>query len=427
MSKLALLGGPKIRTKVFPVYNSIGIEEKNAVNRIMDRGILSKYLGRWDKDFYGGEEVQAFEKEWAEYFGVSYGVCVNSNSSGLLTALGACDVGYKDEVIVTPYSMSVSASAPLVWNAMPIFADIDKNHYCISPEEFKKRITTKTRAIIIVHLFGCPADMEEINKIAKENNIYVIEDCAQAPDATYKGKKVGTIGDIGVFSLNYHKHIHAGEGGICITNNKRLVTKMQLIRNHAEAVVEDKNEADLVNMIGFNLRLTELQAAIAREQLKKLKQEVELRQKYAKKYDNALSQFDFIKTTDVKYRTHVYYVQAFQYDATHTDVQRERFLEAVKAELMPVERREKEGVPIYGGYAKPLYMLPMFQKKLAYKSNFPFVGDENYNRGICPVAEDMYYNRLWYHDLTRSPLDERDIQDVIDAYIKVCENINELK
>ncbi|MFC1631083.1 DegT/DnrJ/EryC1/StrS family aminotransferase [Candidatus Omnitrophota bacterium] len=427
MSKLALLGGKRIRSQPFPAYANIGEAEKKAVNRVMDRGVLSKYLGAWGEDFYGGEEVQALEREFSDYAGIKYSVAVNSNSSGLLTALGACGVGYGDEVLVTPYSMSISASAPLVWNATPVFVDIDNNHFCISPAEIKRKITKNTKAIIIVHLFGCPADLDEIRKIAKENNIYVIEDCAQAPGATYKDKPVGTLGDIGVFSLNYHKHIHAGEGGVCVTNRERLATKMQLIRNHAEAVVEDKGETDLVNMIGFNFRLTELQAAIAREQLKKLRPEVELRQKYAKIYDAALGQFDFMGTTKIQDRTHAYYLQAFQYDAAKTAVPRERFLQAVRAELAPVKKREKEGVPVYGGYIKPLYMLPMFQKKLAYKNSFPFTGNENYGKGSCPIAEDMYYTKLWYHDFTRSPLGDSDIQDVVDAYTKVCENINEIK
>lgn len=427
MSKLAILGGTKVRTKLFPAYNSIGVEEKKAVARVMDKGVLSKYLGCWDEDFYGGVEVRAFEEEWASFFGTKFAIAVNSNSSGIQAALGACGIGYGDEVIVSPYSMAVSASAPLVWNAVPVFADIDPNTYSISPQEFEKRITPRTKAIIVVHLFGCPADMTEIVQIARKHNIFVIEDCAQAPGATYKGKKVGTLGDIGIFSLNYHKHIHTGEGGVCVTNDERLSARMQLIRNHAEAVVEDKGEKDLVNMIGFNMRLTELQAAIGREQLKKLSPEIAVRQRYARKYNDALGRFDFIKTTVCNDRTHVYYFQSFQFDAGLAGVSRERFLEAVKAELMPVENRENEGVPISAGYVKPLYLLPLFQKKTAYKNGFPFTGNEDYRQGICPVTERMHYHSLWTHDLARSPLSENDVNDVITAYTKVCENINELK
>lgn len=427
MSKLAILGGSKIRTKPLPRFSPLGIEESAAVQRVMNSGVLSKYIGAWDPDFMGGVEVQSFEKEWASKFKARYAVAVNSNSSGIHAALGAVGIGYGDEVIVSPYSMAVSASAPLVWNAVPVFADIDPENYCISAAEFERRITTRTKALVIVHIFGCPADMDEIMLIARKHGIAVIEDCAQAPGALYKGKPVGTLGDIGVFSLNYHKHIHTGEGGMCVTNNAALANKLQLIRNHAEAVVEAKGDSDLVNMIGFNFRLTELQAAIGREQLKRLDREVELRQEQAKVYDNVISAFPFLGITSLHQRTHAYYVQAFRFDEAATGVSRDIFIEAVCRELAPVQGREDEGVPIYGGYVKPLYLLPMFQKKIAYKNGFPFRGDEHYEKGICPVVEKMHYSQLWTHDLTRSPLTESDVKDVASAYEKVAENISSLR
>ena len=136
--------------------------------------------------------------------------------------------------------------------------------------------------------------------VAKEHNLYVIEDCAQAPGTKYHDKFVGTIGDIGIFSLNYHKHIHTGEGGVCITNNDNLANKMQLIRNHAESVVENKGDIQLENMLGFNFRLTEIQAAIGIEQLKKLDPELKIRQNYAKLYNEALDKYDFIKTSKIR-------------------------------------------------------------------------------------------------------------------------------
>lgn len=428
MKTLAINGGTKVREELFPRYESMGDEEKDAVLRVMNSGILSKYIGAWDDDFMGGEEVQSFEAEWSRYYGVKHTIAVNSNSSGIHAALGACYIGLGDEVIVSPYSMSVSASAPLVWNATPVFADIDEKHYCITPESIRKNITKNTKAIIVVHIFGCPADMDEIMKIADEYNLYVIEDCAQAPDSFYKGKRVGSIGHIGIFSLNYHKHIHTGEGGMCTTNDDKLARRLQLIRNHAEAVVENMGETDLINMIGFNFRLTELQAAIGREQLKRLKKEVEIRQDIASQYHNALSKYEFIKSYMFDDRTHSYYVQAFQYDETLTGVPRDVFLNAVKAELSPVQTREKEETPIYGGYTRPLYLLPIFQNKTAYKNNhFPFNDNSKYDKGTCSLCEEMYYKKLWFHDLTRSPMTSDDVADVINAYVKVCDNIDELK
>ncbi|WP_321777729.1 DegT/DnrJ/EryC1/StrS family aminotransferase [Sulfurimonas sp.] len=428
MSVLAINGGEKVRTELFEPYNLMGQEEKDAVNKVMDTGVLSKFIGAWEDDFYGGSEIQAFEREWSEEFGIKHTVSVNSNSSGLHVALGACGIGYGDEVIVSPYSMSVSATAPLVWNATPVFADISPNHYNIDIDSIKKNITEKTKAIIVVHIMGCPADMDEIMKIAKTYNLFVIEDAAQAPYSMYKDQRAGTIGDIGVYSLNYHKHIHTGEGGMCVTNNKVLFEKMQMIRNHAESIVEAKGEIDLVNMLGFNFRLTEIQAAIGRVQIKKLRSEVKIRQQYAEIFNKALNKYEFIDITKLEDRTHSYYVQAFQFHEEKVGVSREIFLAAVRAELQPVRTREDEGVPVYGGYVKPLHLIPMFQKRKVYSNgSFPFNKNVSYDRGICPVVEDMHDKKLWTHDFVKSSLKEEDVFDLVKAYQKVCDNINELK
>ncbi|RYA24607.1 DegT/DnrJ/EryC1/StrS family aminotransferase [Malaciobacter halophilus] len=428
MPKLAINGGPKIRTKLFPRYNNINENEIDEVVKVMKKGILSKYLGAWHEDFYGGEKVQEFEKDWSEYFNIKHSISVNSNTSGLITALGACGIGLGDEVIVSPYSMSISASAPLFWNATPVFCDLEANTYSFCIKSLKKAITKNTKAIVVVHIFGCPSNMKEIQEVAKEHNLYVIEDCAQAPGAKYDEKYVGTLGDIGVFSLNYHKHIHTGEGGVCVTNSDDLANKMQLIRNHAESVVENKGETQLSNMLGFNFRLTEIQAAIGIEQLKKLQSELEVRQKYAKMYDEALGKYPFIKTTKLKNRTHSYYVQAFEFLEDIAKVSRDKFIMAVKAELEAVQDRENEGVPIGQGYVKPIYLLPMFQNKIAYnKQNFAFKDEISYEKGICPNVEKFHYKTLWTHDFTRSPLSKEDVKDVINAYVKVCENLDELK
>ncbi|MBD3842120.1 MAG: DegT/DnrJ/EryC1/StrS family aminotransferase, partial [Campylobacterales bacterium] len=233
MSKLAIHGGEKVRNTLFPRFNTMNNDEITSVTNVLKEGVLSKFLGGWCDDFYGGEKVQEFEKLWCKKFNAKYTVSVNSNTSGLITALGACGIGLGDEVIVSPYSMSISATSPLFYNATPVFCDLEKNTYGYDCDYLKKVITKHTKAIIVVHIFGCPSNMDEILQIAKEYNLFVIEDCAQAPGATYKGKQVGTLGDIGVFSLNYHKHIHTGEGGMCTTNDPILANKMQLIRNHA--------------------------------------------------------------------------------------------------------------------------------------------------------------------------------------------------
>ena len=215
--------------------------------------------------------MQALENEWASYFHVKHAIAVNSATSGLYAATGAVGIGPGDEVIVSPYTMSASVMPPLIYGAVPVFADIEKDYFCLDPVSVEQRITNLTKAIIVVDLFGQPYDVERINAIAKKHNLVVIEDASQAPGATYKNKFAGTLGDIGVFSLNYHKHIHTGEGGMVVTDNDELADRVRLIRNHAESVVEAKGIKNLVNMVGFNFRMTEIEAAIARCQLRKLK------------------------------------------------------------------------------------------------------------------------------------------------------------
>ena len=268
--KLAIHGGKPVRSELFPAYITIGEEEKKVVNEVIDSGCLSKYLGSYHEQFNGGVQVNALEEEWASYFGVKHAIAVNSNTSGLYCAVGATGVEPGEEVIVSPYSMCASATAPIVFNAVPVFADIEPNYFCLDPEDIERKITSKTRAIIVVDIFGHPYNIEAINAIAKKHNLIVIEDCAQAPGASINANKAGTFGDMGIFSLNYHKHIQCGEGGIIVTDNDDLAIKCRLIRNHAEAVVEGMGFTDFRNMIGFNFRMTEIEAAIARVQLKKL-------------------------------------------------------------------------------------------------------------------------------------------------------------
>lgn len=431
MSELAILGGKKTRSEPFPWYNTMGEEERLAVDQVMRTGILSKFHGSWNDKFLGGPEIRAFEAEWCKRFDAKHSVSVNSNTSGLQAALGAINVGWGDEVIVSPYTMCVSATAPLVWNATPVFADIEPRTYNLDPESIRRKITSKTRAIVVVHIFGCPADMDPILEIAREYKLKVIEDCAQAPGATYKGRQVGTIGDIGVFSLNWHKHIHAGEGGVCTTNDDHLAERLQLIRNHAEAVVEfmrPGTEIPLENLIGFNFRMLELQAAIARVQIKRLDPEIALRRKYARLMEETLRRYPFMTVPEVPSdREHVYYTQAFQYDAAKAGVSRARFAAALRAELAPFQCFEDEGVAIGEGYIKPLYLMPLFQKRIAYKGGFPFTGRENYDRGICPVVEKMHFGTLMHHGFIKGSLSESDFKDVLAAFAKVCDRIGELK
>jgi perosamine synthetase len=422
--RLAIHGGKPIREKPFPAYNTIGEEEKRAVLEVLDSGVLSKYLGTWSPEFYGGAQVQKLEKQWAEYFGVKYAVTINSATSGLYAAVGAAGVGPGDEVIVSPYTMTASATAALIYGGVPVFADIDPDIFCITPQSIRKCITPYTKAIIVVDLFGHPAEMDEIMQMARDHNLVVIEDAAQAPGAIYKKRFAGTLGDIGVFSLNYHKTIHCGEGGIAVTDHDYLAERLQLIRNHAEVVVKGKGTKNLVNMLGFNYRMTEIEAAIASEQLKKLEQLVMSRVEAADYLTERLRVFPGITPPVVRGNVrHGYYVYAVQYDGAKRGVSRHQFVAAINA----------EGIPMVEGYVEPIYLEPLYQERIAFgRDGFPFTyhgykGTVSYDRGICPVAEKMYYDNLMYTDICHAGVTQRDLDDVVDAFHKVLENLDELR
>ncbi len=423
MSDLALLGGNKTITEQFPPYNSIGIEELEAAKKVIKTGVLSKYLGVWTPEFYGGERVQALERAWEEHFKVRHAVTVNSNTSGLMAALGAIGIEPGDEVIVSPWTMSATATSILVWNAIPVFADIEYKTFNLDPVSIEKNITPYTKAILVTDIFGHTADMDAILTIARKYNLKVIEDCAQAPEAIYKGKYAGTIGDIGVFSLNYHKHIHTGEGGVCVTDDDRLAERMQLIRNHAEAVVEAKGVSDLSNMIGFNLRMTEIEAAIGVHQLSKLKALVDRRVEIAESITDKLKNLKGLRTPVIKENcTHVYYGYPLIYDQNETGVSRDHIVEALRA----------EGVPVSDQYCN-LHLLPMYQNKIAYgRDHFPwsaefYKGRVDYNKGICPVAEELQDKKYLGVNVCSYAYTDRDVDLIIQAFIKVWDNLNALK
>lgn len=424
MSRLAINGGTPVRTTPFPRYNTIGEEEKRAVAAVLDSGVLSGFLGTWSPAFYGGPNVQRLERDWEAFFGVKHAVSVNSGTSGLYAAVGAAGVGPGDEVIVSPYTMTASASAAIVYGAIPVFADIDEDTFCITPATIRQRLSPYTKAIIVVDLLGHPADMDGIMEIARERNLVVIEDAAQAPGATSNGRHAGTLAHMGVFSLNYHKTIHTGEGGIVVTDDATLAGRLALIRNHGEVVVKDKGVEDIVNLVGFNYRMTEIDAAIGIEQLKKLPALHPPRVACAQFLTERLRSFPGLRTPVVKEGVvHGYYRYALRFDEDVVGVSRDRFVDALNA----------EGIPMVKGYTEPLYLEPMYQKRIAFgKDGFPFTypgwkGTVSYEPGICPVIERLYYKELMCTDVIHANTTEADLMDVVRAFEKVYENRYQLR
>jgi perosamine synthetase len=330
-------------------------KELEAITRVMQRGQLSGYQGNWTEQFKGGIEVVNLEADWASFFNVRNAIFCNSATSGLWLACASIGLKAGDEVLVSPFTMTCSASIPLLFGAKPVFVDIESSYFCMNPDDIEHKITDKTKAIIAVSIFGQPCDFDRINAIAKKYNLVVIEDAAQSIGATYKGKYSGTLSDIGVFSLNRHKIINCGEAGVITTDNDDLAFKLKLLLNHSEAVCNDMERKGVnipdgcVGLVGMNLRGTELSAAIAREQLKKL--------------DGILEKYrDDAKYFPVKVREnceHSYYRYAWIGDWKEHSCD--------KWELFNAKY----------GYIEPLHKIPLF-KSLGYKQNdLPIVQEVN--------------------------------------------------
>lgn len=423
MEKLALFGGDKAIDRAFRKYNPIGAEELQAAKDVIESGVLSQYIGAWHEDFLGGPKVREFERAAERYFGVKHAVTVNSWTSGLVAAVGAIGIEPGDEIIVTPWTMSASATAILHWNAIPVFADIDPQTYNLDPASIEKNITPYTKAIMVADIFGQSADMDEIMAIANAHDLKVISDTAQAPGALYKGRFAGTRAHVGGYSLNYHKHIHTGEGGILVTDDDYIAERLQLIRNHAEVVVAGKGVTDIVNMVGHNFRLGEIECAIGIEQLKKLDGFVRSRQMLAEALTEGLRGLPGLGLPVVKPdRTHVYYVYPMQLDLALLGISRDRICDALIA----------EGVAISRSYQN-IHLLPLYQRKIAFGSRgFPWTSDichrdVDYGRGICPVAETLNDESYIGFGMCVYDLDLEDIRQIADAFHKVWANLDELR
>ncbi|MDA7441046.1 DegT/DnrJ/EryC1/StrS family aminotransferase [Candidatus Pseudothioglobus singularis] len=412
MSKLAILGGDPIQVEPLPEFNTLGKEEIDAATKVINSGILSGFVANNSEAFNGGKEVIELERLFTYRFNKKYALSYNSATSALHSALVACSIGDKDEVITSPYTMSASATSILMANAKPVFADIEIDNFCINLKHVESLITSKTKAIIAVNIFGQPADLKNLSKICKKHNLYLIEDNSQAPFALCDGEYTGTIGDIGVFSFNRHKAMQCGEGGVALTDNSELHQRMSLQRNHGEAIMPYLSKKDVdkyVDIVGYNYRLTDLQASIAIEQFKKVEDITLHRVELAKYLNEMLSEFNFLTIPSIRKNcTHVYYLYPMLYDQNILGISRDKFAEALAA----------EGFPVFN-YVIPLYRLPLF---VALNES-----EKRYKNEDFSNTEECWKNSMLATNICRWPLNHEYMDKFIMAIRKVKDNAKYLE
>lgn len=418
LNTLALLGGTPVTDRPMRFNNSIGAAEKEAVMRVLDNGELSGFIASAGDGFLGGPEVRSLEAEFEAYFDVAYARAFNSATSALHAAVASMGVGPGDEVITSPYTMSATATAILMTGAVPVFADIEDDTFGIDPVSVEANVTAQTKGILAVNIFGHPARLGLLRKIADRNGLFLIEDNAQAPDADYCGRKTGTVGDIGVFSFNRHKAMQSGEGGMLITSDERLATKAALVRNHGEVVVADMGVDDIVNTVGLNYRMGEMEAAVARVQFGKMQMLNGDRQRLAARLSAGLSNISGITPPKIeKDCSHVFYIYGMKYDADQTGIPRDLFVEAMKA----------EGFAVRGGYVKPIYLEPLYQRKICFgPDGFPFTAnprnDIRYELGLCPTCERLQDGEFMLTGMMQPPQSEADMDLFVEACAKILAN-----
>ena len=421
--KLALHGGTPVIDRELAPFRTIGPEEEAAAARVVKSGVLSAYIGSRGEMFMGGTEVRAFEKKAAEYFGVKHALGVNSWTSGLIAEVGAIGVEPGDEIITSPWTMSATAMAILHWNAIPVFADIDRDTFNLDPESVRAAVTDRTKAILAVDIFGQSADVPALRKIADEFGLKLLGDTAQAPGAKNDGSPTGTGYDIGGFSLNYHKHIHCGEGGILVTDDDEYARRLALIRNHGENVIDHDKREDLANIIGYNFRMGEIEAAIASSQLDKLADQIAGRQRVADELNEGLAGLEGLQTPKLlEGATNVYYVYGMILDTEALGFARPKLIEALKAEGVPA---------LMNGYLN-IHRLPLFTEQIAYGTgSFPWTLREDrnfaYGTGVCPVAEELHDTSFLGLSICLNELPSEDVADIVTAFRKVWDNLDALK
>jgi len=380
VEELAVKSGEPVRKKPLPTINDIsgrnlGEEELRLVKEVIDSGKLFRY---------GGTKVEELEKRFAEYFGMRHAIAATSGTAALHAALASTKINPGSEVITTPITDMGTVIPIIAQNSIPIFADVDPETFNIDPVDVEKKITDKTYAIMAVHVLGQPCEIDRIIEIAGKHDLFVIEDCAEAFLAEYKGKRVGTIGDLGVFSFQQSKHMTTGDGGIVITDDEKLARNASFFTDKGW----DRSASGPRSYVSFglNYRMNELTGAVALAQFEKLEDVVGKRRKVASWLNRQMEGVRGISLPKIiDGAKHTYWFYPIRVDTAQLGISNEEFARALNY----------EGINAGTWIGKPLYLGPVFVEKRMYgNSGCPFDcphynREIRYGQGLCPNAEKV--------------------------------------
>jgi dTDP-4-amino-4,6-dideoxygalactose transaminase len=409
MSTLAIKGGTPLRTKPFPRWPVWDETDEKALLEVLRSGV-------WGITEDPNSPLQQFQRAFSQAHHAKFGLGVFNGTVALQTALMAIGIDYGDEVIVPPYTFLATASACLMVGAVPVFVDVDPGTYNLDPARVEEAITPRTRAIIPVHIGGCPADLDRILEIARRHNLTVIEDACQAHGAAWNGRRVGAIANIGCFSFQSSKNLNAGEGGMIITDDQGLADRCWSVHNCGRVREGAWYQHEV---LGSNFRMTQWQAGMLLSQIRNFEEHARIREENGQYLSERLAEIGGFEPQrrDPQVTQHGYHLFISRYDRTgFHNVPRETFLPALQA----------EGIPCAPGYV-PLYRMNAIKDGIARLKRYTEGKDAVETLPNCPVTERACYEEgVWFFQ----PMllgTKKDMDDIADAILKVKHNIDEIR
>jgi len=410
-SKLAILGGQPVRTKPWPSWP---IWDKNHDEELVLSVLRS---GVWSR----AKVVAEFEKKYAELMGAKRCLATTNGTNALLTSLHVLGVGIGDEVLVPPYTFIATIDVIFLSGALPIMVDTDPETFQINPDKIEEKISEHSKAILPVHILGLPANMDKINAIARKHNLLVVEDACQAWMAEWRGKKCGTLGDLGCFSFQNSKNLPCGEGGAILGDDDEIMDRCYSYHNFGRPYGETMLTLSGYVRLGTKCRMAEYQAAILLAQMKRLEKQTQTRNENAKYLTSRIKDIPGIiphKLYDGVTRA-AYHLYPFRYKKEYFhNVPRSKFLAALKA----------EGIPCSSGYNrvnKNAFFEDALQSKNFRKTYSKKRLDRCRQLNHCPDDERLCDEAVWFfHSLLLGT--KRDMDDIADAILKIYENRNKL-